>query len=227
MYQVIKDTKSLDLEGAYCYLLRVKNMHAYLIIGTNPDAIEEKIKELTESFKAKTLTFPLAKIDDARALNSFLNLTISAPTAITINSIDKATEEAANAFLKNLEEPQKDLYFFLTAESIHKVLSTISSRCQIIKISQEEKGEHNSKITKFLEKSVGEKLKEIDQIRDREEAKLFVRELINNLHLLLHQDRSNLKNIADNLEISQKTLGNLEANGNVSLQLSNLSIKLN
>ncbi len=42
-------------------------------------------------------------------------------------------DEAANAFLKTLEEPPADTYFFLTTSRPHMLLPTILSRCQWIK----------------------------------------------------------------------------------------------
>lgn len=201
-------------------------MHAYLITGARQENIDAEINELSKKLKVKILEFPLVKIEDTRALNSFLRLKIASPTAVVINSIDQVTDEAANAFLKNLEEPQEDLYYFLSAESVHKVLPTIVSRCQIIKTVESQKQETNTQALKFLELSVGEKLSLVDQIKGRDEAKLFVRELIAFLHLSLHEVKVNLALTADNLELSQKTLDNLEANGNVTLQLANLAINL-
>ncbi len=201
-------------------------MHAFLIIGAPGESISAKVAELSKELKVKTLEFPLVKIEDTRALNSFLRLKITSPTAIVINSIDKATSEAANAFLKNLEEPQEGLFYFLSAESTHKVLPTIVSRCQIIKTAGGKEARASTQVSKFIEMSIGEKLGYTDQIKDRNEAKAFVRDLINYLHLSLHKGNNNFSLMADNLEISQKTLTNLDANGNVTLQLTNLAINL-
>lgn len=202
-------------------------MHAYLIQGQDPEVLKAEVENLLAKLKTNPLEFPLAKIEDTRALNSFLKLKLTSPTAIIINSIEGATSEAANAFLKNLEEPQEDLYFILTTESVHKVLPTIVSRCQVIKTSQPQTATRNTEAEKFLEMTLGEKFAFIDQIRDRGEAKVFVRDLINALHESLHEKGHEFSELADNLEIAQKTLENLEANGNVTLQLANLVIKLN
>lgn len=51
-----------------------------------------------------------------------------------INGIDSATEEAQNKLLKVLEEPPKNVYFLLSAKSEERVLPTIKSRCDKIKI---------------------------------------------------------------------------------------------
>ena len=53
-------------------------------------------------------------------------------TIIVITNIEKMRKEAANAFLKLLEEPSENLVFILTTDHIHSLLPTITSRCQII-----------------------------------------------------------------------------------------------
>ncbi len=49
-----------------------------------------------------------------------------------IDQADRMTTEAANAFLKTLEEPPPGNIFILKTEHPHKLLSTILSRCQRI-----------------------------------------------------------------------------------------------
>ncbi len=52
-----------------------------------------------------------------------------------INNIDISTDEAQNKLLKVLEEPPKNVYFLISAKNEEKVLSTIKSRCDKIKIN--------------------------------------------------------------------------------------------
>ena len=51
---------------------------------------------------------------------------------IIINNIDNSSEEAQNKLLKTLEEPPKNVFFFISTTSFDKVLPTIKSR--LIKI---------------------------------------------------------------------------------------------
>ena len=51
-----------------------------------------------------------------------------------IESAHLMTSQAANAFLKLLEEPPKGVVFILTAVNMQKVLSTIRSRCQCFEL---------------------------------------------------------------------------------------------
>lgn len=45
---------------------------------------------------------------------------------------------AQNSFLKLLEEPPKNVYFFLLCENVQKFLITIRSRCNIVKLKSKE-----------------------------------------------------------------------------------------
>lgn len=54
---------------------------------------------------------------------------------IIILNADKMNIQAANAFLKTLEEPQEQTLFILTTERLSNILPTIRSRCQTIRFS--------------------------------------------------------------------------------------------
>ena len=49
---------------------------------------------------------------------------------IVIDGTERFREEAANAFLKSLEEPPEYVYFILIASDVKALLATIRSRCQ-------------------------------------------------------------------------------------------------
>lgn len=55
-------------------------------------------------------------------------------TVVVITEIDTMRKEAANAFLKFLEEPSSRLLFILTATKTDQLLPTIISRCQQIRL---------------------------------------------------------------------------------------------
>lgn len=190
-------------------------MHAFLIVGNNIEAIKIKTEELAKKYNAKILEYPLIKIDDVRNLNNFLRLTVTEPTIILTRNIEEAGTEALNAFLKNLEEPQENLYFVLTTSSIQKVLPTIVSRCQIIQIRNSKPEIRNEDSEKFLEMTTGQRFAFFDRMKERDEAKIFVESLIFFLH--------HMKNFK-NMEILLQTRTCLKSNGNVNLQLTNLVI---
>lgn len=202
-------------------------MHAFLIIGSSEKGIADSIEKLAKKLGAKILEFPLQKIEDARYLAKLTSLAIDKPTAYIIRDVHRATTEALNSFLKNLEEPQENLYYILTAASDRAVLPTIVSRCEIIKAKSEKRTADSEDVKEFLEKTIGERLAYCDRIKDRGEAKKLTEAIINFLHSSLLETDKNQAEIAKNLEISTETLNNLEANGNVNLQLTNMSVKMN
>ncbi len=205
-------------------------MHAYLIVGDDREAVSTKVQDLTKRLKLATYKFPAEKIEDIRVLNSFTKLALAKPTAIILYSIEVATEAALNALLKNLEEPQENLFYILTTSSVHKVLPTIVSRCQVIEIrntkydSKAGYSIRNEEIERFSEMSIGEKLAYLDKIKDRKEAIAFLENLILNYHQKLHQTTDNYGEIAQNIDQIGKTLNNIKANGNVTLQLANMAV---
>jgi DNA polymerase-3 subunit delta' len=188
-------------------------MHAFLLISQNAN-IKSQIEELAKKLKTKIMEFPLAKIEDVRDLNNLLRLSFNEPTLIVSENIEEATEEALNAFLKNLEEPQENIYFALTASSTRKVLPTIVSRCQIIKtINNLQFTINNEEVTNFLNANPSQKLAFFGKIKDRTKAIDFIESLI----FFLHARRD-----LTNMELLIKTLTRLKANGNVNLHLTNL-----
>lgn len=191
-------------------------MHAFLLIGNRGEGLSDEVNKLTKRLKAKPIPYSINKIDDVRNLNSITNLSVSDPTVIVLEDIDSSTPEALNAFLKNLEEPQDNLYYILTASSIKKVLPTIVSRCQVMIIKNGEATPKNeTEIKDFLSLDTSQRLSFFDKIRDRNEAIAFLEGLI----FLLHKRRT-----LNNMELILETLTRLKANGNVNLQLSFLAI---
>jgi DNA polymerase III delta prime subunit len=188
-------------------------MHAFLLIGSNSEELKTKSEELAKKLHTKIMNFPLSKIEDVRDLNNLLRLSFNELTLIISENVENATEEALNAFLKNLEEPQENIYFALTAGSTRKVLPTIVSRCQIIKIQGAKHVVQNDEVEQFLDMKSSQRLAFFDKIRDRTEAIDFIESLI----FFLHEKRE-----LTNMEILLKTRTCLKANGNVNLHLTNL-----
>lgn len=202
-------------------------MHAYLLITQDPELKTQNLEEITNKNSVKkTLEFPLQKIEDVRSLASFTKLKVSEPTAIVIKNIDEATTEALNAFLKNLEEPQENLFYFLTARNHYGIPATIISRCQIIKIKDARFEVKNEEIEAFLRKTTGEKFAYLDKLKDRGEAIGFIEDFIYANHEFLHKTDQKHGLFADNLRAATNTLNALKANGNVTLQLANFVISL-
>ncbi|OGM30131.1 hypothetical protein A2630_02835 [Candidatus Woesebacteria bacterium RIFCSPHIGHO2_01_FULL_44_10] len=198
-------------------------MHAYLITGRDKNEINKSISRLVNKLKAKRLDFEVAKIADVRDLGRFTNLALSEKTAVVIKSLEEASEEAQNAFLKALEEPQRNLVYIVTAKDTDLLLPTIASRCSVIQTPSTKHQILNKsqiQINKFLNASVGEKLEIVSKITKREEAVEFLTSLILNTQPQLTKN----PNLAYLLESASQALAAINANGNVSLQLTNFVI---
>lgn len=200
-------------------------MHAYLFIGKDSSS-ENQINLLKKKFNVQVYFFPFQKIEDVRILNNFIQLKVTKPTLIYLSKIDNASLQALNAFLKNLEEPQENLYFFLTAENFYKIPSTIISRCQIIKDTNSSNQIDTPEAEIFFKKSIGEKFSLIDKIKKRDQAVNLVLALIIFFHQKLLQKNSDTIYLSKNLSRSLNCFRNLSANGNIGLQLTNLIINL-
>jgi len=199
-------------------------MHAYLFVGKDPEILSKKAQDRAEQISKKALSHTIEKIADVRELNKTLRLSFSQPTCILINSLEKASIEAQNAFLKNLEEPGENISFVLTATDKKNVLPTIFSRCQTIRVS----GNANYSKTKqkkandFLNLSAGEMLAVTSKLSARDDAVTFMTDVLFAAHRKLVEGNAET-NIA---EKAQETINALKANGNVQLQLTNFVVNV-
>lgn len=185
-------------------------MHAFLVIGNNASFLAKKLG-------ATLLEFPINKIEDTRNLANLTRVSFTEKTLIVCRDIHTASNEALNSFLKNLEEPQPNIYYALTTTNISLVMPTIVSRCQVIKhANYKQPTDDNKQIEEFLNMSTGKKLQYLDKIKDRTVAIQFLLDLIYKLQK---------ENKFNNMETILKTHSRLKANGNVNLQLANLAIQ--
>lgn len=100
------------------------------------DEIKEQLQLKSEdpyhkmNFK-DSVSIKIASIRDIKR-----KLSLGAPADgrrfVIISNADEMTNEAANAFLKTLEEPHSNITIVLTTSKIEKLLPTILSRCQHI-----------------------------------------------------------------------------------------------
>ena len=77
-------------------------------------------------------------IDQIRELSSFIELASTSERdkkVIFIKNSHYLTSSAANALLKNLEEPPNNTFFILLTPNLHKILPTIRSRAIIHKLA--------------------------------------------------------------------------------------------
>lgn len=220
-------------------------MHAYLITGKTQEERFDKAKGVLEEYGvAETIDLPTPKskhfIKDIREINHKLSLKGGEkPRGVIIQDAHLLTTEAANSFLKTLEEPPGDTIIVLTAPNSDLVLETIASRCQVIELGSAkwEAGEGEiQKAQEIFEKlvkgGVGERLKFLEATVSRQEALEFCIGQIYTVRKLLIDaagstnsatyGRVPAKEIAALIDRINQTRKDLEANVNVKLSLGDL-----
>ncbi|MBU1018662.1 MAG: AAA family ATPase [Patescibacteria group bacterium] len=74
------------------------------------------------------------KIEPVREIITSLNMSAQSNYKIVLlDNIGRMTPDAANCFLKTLEEPPKKTLFLMTAGNLRELLPTIISRCRVMK----------------------------------------------------------------------------------------------
>lgn len=92
---------------------------------------------VTDESSSKNLRafYPIDYFHDEIRPKAFLKPNEGRKTVIIMTGIETMRKEAANAFLKLLEEPSEDLIFLLTTGNTEALLPTIISRCQHIQLT--------------------------------------------------------------------------------------------
>jgi DNA polymerase III subunit delta' len=97
-----------------------------------------QILHLTRPFDAKSEKFKtMLTVDEVRRIGHFLSRTNTGAgyRVVIIDPADDMNAAAANALLKNLEEPPARTVFILIAHGAGRLLPTIRSRCQTLRFN--------------------------------------------------------------------------------------------
>ena len=100
--------------------------------GSHPDFMTlERLPKDSGTELARSIT-----VDQVRSLQRLFSTTpsLSPWRAVVIDSIDDLERPAANALLKNLEEPPASTIFFLVSHAPERLLPTIRSRCRAVSL---------------------------------------------------------------------------------------------
>jgi DNA polymerase-3 subunit delta' len=101
--------------------------------GSHPDLMRlERLTKDNGTELARSIN-----VDQVRSLQRLFVTTssMSPRRAVVIDAIDDLERNAANALLKNLEEPPPDTIFLLVSHSPERLLPTIRSRCRLLRLS--------------------------------------------------------------------------------------------
>ncbi|MEK7526585.1 MAG: hypothetical protein AAB546_03840 [Patescibacteria group bacterium] len=201
-------------------------MHAFLIVGPTTEKTDKEIVNLLHINKASRFDFVLQKIAEVRDLKKFTKTNLAQKTAIVIQNFNEASEDAQNALLKSLEEPQQNVIYILLSGSLGGILPTIVSRCELIELNGNENNlseKDQTQASGFLGSSTGQRLVIITKIKDRGQAIEF----LNNLLIVGHKQLLSGGLETNTLQEINQCLLTIKANGNIQLQLTNMVVKLN
>lgn len=105
-----------DEECPVCIRIEKGDYPDFILLDAEEETVKkEAITDLTESF-------------------SRTSLEVKGKMIYVINHVENLKPEAANSLLKFLEEPPSNTYAFLTSENEEKVLPTILSRCEKLRL---------------------------------------------------------------------------------------------
>lgn len=104
---------------------------ALVAAGSHPD-----FRRLARTEDDKGRLRQVIRVDEVRALQPVLVQTpsLSSWRVVIVDSADDLNPNAANALLKNLEEPPQQTIFFLISHAPGRLLPTIRSRCRLLRL---------------------------------------------------------------------------------------------
>jgi DNA polymerase III subunit delta' len=129
---LLRFPRSEDAPASFTPPDRDSGLFRQVASGAHPS-----ILHLARPYNEKTKTFRnVLTVDEIRRVNRFLSMTShdGSYRIVVVDSADDMNVNAANALLKNLEEPPQRALFVLIAHSSGTLLPTIRSRCQTVRM---------------------------------------------------------------------------------------------
>ena len=127
--------------------------------------VHPSVLHLTRPYNDKTKKFAtLITVDEIRKVAKFLSMRThdGSYRIVIVDSADDMNRNAANALLKNLEEPPGRVLFILISHAQGGLLPTIRSRCQTVRMSPLAEQDMDDALT-----AAGIKLPDDPQARER------------------------------------------------------------
>lgn len=210
-------------------------MHAFLITGSTKENRSKRVEELLLGVSERIIILPEKNILIEEIRNLIKQFILSPQDqekgrGVIVENAHLLTQDAANAFLKTLENPPGKTLIVLTAPNRELVLETIASRCQHIflgsKINLDDKTKNNARelVEKILNTSIGDRFLIVDEIKDRGEAEKFCQDLI--IGAREGMLKSPNPELLDIVELADKTIENLNTNVNTKATLSELMLNI-
>ncbi|MDQ2705322.1 MAG: DNA polymerase III subunit delta' [Pseudomonadota bacterium] len=132
-YHLLKFPRHEDAPPDLAEPDRESALFRQIAIGAHPSVLHltRPVNEKTKGFKT------VVTVDEIRKVNRFLSMTShdGGYRVVIVDPADDMNVSAANALLKNLEEPPARTVFILITHSPGRLLPTIRSRCQMVRFS--------------------------------------------------------------------------------------------
>lgn len=194
-------------------------MHSYILIGEQAER-EKYLENWSKQENIQKIVFEIRKIEESRDLMNFVSTKID-KTILVLNNFNRATVEAQISLLKTLEEPTGQTIFVLSVDSENNIAETIKSRCQIIRLKQ---ASPNVFDADFLSLPIGRRLSIVSGIKTREEGLQFCKNLGHQIDKLIA--KSDNQKVSQAIQTTLSVSDALTKNGNISLHLTLLAIKM-
>ena len=220
------------MNDAYFQKIKNKKIKAnYLIISNKKEICFEWFNNLKKTFSVNSAdavvinTQNQIKIKDIRQVQKDIKLKphSSEYKLVYIYNADNLGLEASNALLKTLEEPPGNSIIVLAATNLEKILPTVISRCQIIRLkSQIKEVDLDNELEEIKKMKIYEKFEYAKKISQNQNINDWFEKLITSLRkkLDIKKNRLVLKQIIKYQGIIQNT------NANKQLVLENLMLDI-
>ena len=210
-----------------CNLINENLLPSYILIEPNGKNIKkEQVIDLQSRFSTKPI--------------------YTKENIYVIKNAERLNNSSANTMLKFLEEPENNIIGFLITNNINYVISTIKSRCEIIKnyYNEESNNSYYNVAFEYIKKIELEKIKTIlynKEVITKNYPEIFqLEELLRNMIIIYDNTLNgnidkkeininkecNLKYILKQEKIVNKYLENINNNVNIELFLDSLVIEL-
>jgi len=210
--------------------------HAYLLIGGKDQDKELFLQKLIDAKGClpvdRVAIEPLIeagkkaeiKIEQIRGFIHEISLSSHGPCRFgIIRHADKMNTPSANALLKVLEEPAKNVILVLIANT-EKILPTIRSRCRIYRLQSEMVSGNTFSYDSMIDGEIVPAFKQIESIAADLQAEIFLGELESRLREKLLETKS--MSWLRAIELTQETKRRIRGNANPRLALESLILKI-
>lgn len=230
-----------------------------LIVGKDTEKRKTKALEIAhDKYKSSQFDIVFIEPEDGKSAisiekikdlkkNVYLKPFNSPAKTVIIHEFEKTTLEAQNALLKLLEEPPNYTYIILTSSSAKPLLSTILSRCSLLKLDKQEKVDEKyfSEILNNTEElfgiTMGQKFEKAEELaKDKQKAIDFLEKVIFVLRQILlakfnisgqdfsksNLEKLSIKNLENTIKKTDRAVSTLKTtNSNHRLLLENLLLE--